>query len=71
MDFITVKEACQIIGGVERPIHAATYYRGVAAGIYPAPDHPSPGISRIRKARLLEALARRLAEASQAVEAAV
>ena len=55
-DLITVREACIEIGGFQRPISAASYYRGVAAGRYPAPLHPSPGISRlirgeVRKAR--------------------
>ncbi|MBU6442915.1 MAG: hypothetical protein KGR48_03305 [Alphaproteobacteria bacterium] len=45
--FGTVRTACKIIGGEERPIHRATYYRGVKAGIFPAPEHPSPGIARV------------------------
>ena len=56
-DFITVKDGCKIIGGT-KPISIATFHRGVKAGRYPAPEHPSPGISRIRKPKLLEALSR-------------
>lgn len=56
MDWITIREACREIGGDEKPIHPATYYRGVAAGRYPAPEHPSPGISRIRRSKLHAAL---------------
>ena len=60
-EFITIKEACRIIGGEEKPIHYATYYRGVARGDYPAPIHPSPGISRLSKRAVLEARARIIA----------
>jgi hypothetical protein len=56
-DFVTIKTALAIIGG-ERPVHHATYYRGVAAGRYPAPEHPSPGISRVRRADLIAAINR-------------
>jgi hypothetical protein len=56
-DFITIKRACEIIGG-DKPINVATYYRGVTAGRYPSPEHPSPGISRVRKSKLLAAIER-------------
>jgi len=55
IDFITVDEACRIIGG-SRPISRATYYRGIKAQRFPAVEHPSPGISRVRRWRLLEAI---------------
>ena len=54
-DFITIKTACAIIGG-DKPISNATYYRGVKAGRLPAPEHPTPGVSRIRRAKLLDAV---------------
>jgi hypothetical protein len=54
-DFLTIDKACAIIGG-DKPISRATYHRGVAAGRFPAPEHPSPGISRIRRSRLLAAI---------------
>jgi hypothetical protein len=57
-EFITIKECCRAIGGKSHPIHPVTYYRGVAAGRYPAPEHPSPGISRVRKSKLLRAIER-------------
>ncbi|WP_095087620.1 helix-turn-helix transcriptional regulator [Mesorhizobium sophorae] len=47
-DNITLEVACQVIGGRHSPIHKATYYRGVKAGIFPKPHHPSPGISRVK-----------------------
>lgn len=54
-DFITVKSACRIVGG-DKPISEATFYRGVKAGRLPAPEHPSPGISRIRRSKLIAML---------------
>ena len=53
-ELIPVKEACRLLGG----FHFATYYRGVARGDFPAPVHPSPGISRVSKHAVLEARAR-------------
>jgi hypothetical protein len=50
-DYITVNHACRIVGGHEKPISAATYYRGVKAGRLPAPEHPTPGVSRIAMLR--------------------
>ena len=55
-DYITVNHACRIVGGEEKPISAATYYRGVKAGRLPAPEHPTPGISRIRRSKLIAAV---------------
>jgi hypothetical protein len=52
-DYITVSHACRIVGGEEKPISVATYYRGVKAGRLPAPEHPTPGISRIRRSKLI------------------
>jgi predicted DNA-binding transcriptional regulator AlpA len=51
-DFITIKEACAIVGGT-KPISQATFYREVKAGRLPAPEHPSPGISRVRRGKLI------------------
>jgi hypothetical protein len=56
MDWITIREACRMVGGDEKPIHPSTYYRGVVAGRYPAPEHPSPGIARVRRSKLQFAL---------------
>lgn len=54
---VTVKGACQIVGG-DRPIHPATYYRGVKAGIYPAPDHVGPNTARVDVKKLQAALSK-------------
>ena len=56
IEFITIHEACEIIGGKGRPIKPCTFYRGVKAGRYPRPVHPVPGISRIVKGKLVSAL---------------
>jgi hypothetical protein len=56
LEFGTIAQACRIIGGDEKPVHFVTYYRGVKAGIYPPPVHPSPGISRVDLPKLREAL---------------
>lgn len=65
-DLITIGAACRIIGGDENPIYPATYYRGVAAGRYPAPVHVSPNVARISKDKLLAALERLMEDAPDA-----
>jgi hypothetical protein len=55
-EFLTIHQACRIVGGDEKPISVATYYRGVKAGRLPAPEHPTPGISRIRRRSLIAML---------------
>ena len=55
-DYITVRHACRIVGGDEKPISVATYYRGVKAGRLPAPEHPTPGVSRMRRGELIAKL---------------
>ena len=54
-ELITVIDACRMIGGT-KPISRATFYRQVQAGRFPAPVHPSPGISRILKSELIAAI---------------
>jgi predicted DNA-binding transcriptional regulator AlpA len=61
-DFITIDQACQIIGGT-RPVSRPTLYRGIKSGLYPPVIHPSPGISRIRKSALVAAIESRISEA--------
>jgi hypothetical protein len=57
-ELITVKAACRILGGEEKPLHFSTYYRGVTRGLYPPLVHPSPGISRVSKRAVLDVRAR-------------
>jgi hypothetical protein len=51
-----------MIGGDESPIHPSTFYRGVKAGIFPAPEHPSPGIARVNLDKLSTMLSERTPE---------
>jgi hypothetical protein len=62
MKFITIKAACRLGGGEDSPIHAATYYRGVKAGLYARPVHVSPNVARVEEGELRQALARRLSQ---------
>jgi predicted DNA-binding transcriptional regulator AlpA len=61
-ELISIKEACRLLGG----FHVCTYYRGVAAGRYPKPVHPSPNIARVSKRRVLEVRDRIIAEGEAA-----
>jgi hypothetical protein len=61
-ELITIKTACRILGGEEKPLHFSTYYRGVARGLYPPLVHPSPGISRVSKRAVLDLRARIIGE---------
>ena len=60
MDWITIGEACRIIGGDEKPIHSdQRITAGLRlAGIQSPSNIPSPGISRVRRGKLLAALER-------------
>ena len=62
---ITIAEACRLLGGSEKPIHPATFYRGVKSGIFPAPKHVAPNVSRVSRRKVLEAR-NRLMEAPDA-----
>jgi predicted DNA-binding transcriptional regulator AlpA len=60
---LTVRQACEFIGGQGRPISAASLYRGVERGRFPAPVKIGPGTSRWIRRELAEAL-QRLANAA-------
>ena len=59
-ELITIKEACADIGGKAKPVHPSTFYRGVRLGIYPAPVHPAPNVSRVVRPDLAAALRARI-----------
>jgi predicted DNA-binding transcriptional regulator AlpA len=44
-EFLDRVAVCRLIGG-NRPIHAATLYRGIRKGRYPKPVKVGPGSSR-------------------------
>jgi hypothetical protein len=52
---VTIKEACRLLGGNERPLNIATYYRGAKAGIYPKPGRVSPNSSRVSRNAVIAA----------------
>jgi hypothetical protein len=42
---MTLGATCAFFGG-DKPINPSTLYRGIKAGRYPPPVHPSPRLSR-------------------------
>jgi hypothetical protein len=65
IELTDIRGACRIIGGNDTPVSPATYYRGVKAGLYPPPFHPSPNISRV-DARKMRAAVRALRDGAEA-----
>jgi hypothetical protein len=59
-EWLDIAAACAVIGG-NRPVHPSTFYRGVKAGIYPAPEKRGRNISRVNRGKLKASL-RHLAE---------
>jgi hypothetical protein len=60
-DYITVKEGCAIVGGT-KPISLPTWYRDPQ--LKALIEHPSRGISRISRPKLLKLMASRSTEAA-------
>lgn len=56
-EWLDIPSACQVIGGT-RPINPATFYRGVKAGRYPAPEQRGANVKRVSGKRLAAALHR-------------
>lgn len=52
IELITVHECCRILGG-SRPLHPATFYRRIEAGLYPKPVKPGPNTSRWIRSEIL------------------
>jgi hypothetical protein len=57
-EWLDISAVCAVIGGT-RPIHPATYYRGVKAGRYSAPEQRGANVKRVSR-RKIEADLRRL-----------
>jgi hypothetical protein len=55
-ELLTLDQSRVLVSGKERPINAATFYRQIAKGRFHHPYHPTPGISRWSKKRLLREL---------------
>ena len=62
-DLVDVPEACKLLGG-SRPINPATYYRGVAAGLYPRPIKIGNS-ARLLKREVLAVIKARIAARDQ------
>jgi hypothetical protein len=57
-EWLDITATCAVIGG-NRPIHPATFYRGVKAGRYSAPEQRGLNVKRVSR-RKIEADLRRL-----------
>jgi hypothetical protein len=64
-EWLDIASACQFIGGT-RPINAATFYRGVKAGHYPAPEQRGRNVKRVSREKLAAALRRLAANSDNA-----
>jgi hypothetical protein len=62
-------ETCRFFGGVNRPINAATLYRGVNSGRYPTPIKVGANSSRWIKSECAAALDKIIAERDRATAA--
>jgi predicted DNA-binding transcriptional regulator AlpA len=65
IELVDCDEACRLLGG-SRPIHRATFYRGIQQGKYPRPIHMGPATSRWIKDELVDCVRARIAERDRA-----
>jgi hypothetical protein len=56
-EWLDISAVCAFIGGT-RPINPATYYRGVKAGRYSAPEQRGANVKRVSKIKLAADLRR-------------
>ena len=59
-EWLDIVAACEFIGGT-RPINPSTFYRGVRAGRYPAPEQRGHNVKRVSRQKLAAALQRLVA----------
>lgn len=64
LEFGTIDEACAVVGGKNKPISRATYYRGLSDGRYEPPIKVGPNTSRVRLGRLRARLLRNIEAAT-------
>jgi hypothetical protein len=57
---ITIEEAAAFIGGPQNPVDPSTVRRAIKAGLIHEPIHPSPGVSRLVKRRLVDDINRNI-----------
>lgn len=67
-EWLDISAACAFIGGT-RPINPATFYRGVKAGRYSAPEQRGANVKRVNRKKL-EADLRRLSNTDEPLNAA-
>jgi hypothetical protein len=67
-EWLDIPAVCEFIGGT-RPINPSTYYRGVKAGRYSAPEQRGANVKRVNRKKL-EADLRRLSNADEPLDAA-
>jgi hypothetical protein len=67
-EWLDIPAVCEFIGGT-RPINPSTYYRGVKAGRYTAPEQRGANVKRVNRKKL-EADLRRLSNADEPLDAA-
>jgi predicted DNA-binding transcriptional regulator AlpA len=63
-EMMTIGATCAFFGG-DRPLNPATLYRGIKAGRYPPPVHPSPRLSRWLRTECIAARQRLIAARDQ------
>ena len=64
-EWLDISAVCAFIGGT-RPINPATYYRGVKAGRYSAPEQRGANVKRVSRKKLAADLRRLAAESETA-----
>ena len=69
VELMDKNETCRFFGGANRPINAATLYRGVQTGRYPKPIKVGANSSRWIKSECAATLAKIIAERDAQVAA--
>ena len=67
-ELLDLTASCDLLGG-SKPIHPATFYRGIKAGLYPRPVKISEKSNRWKRSELEAVVAKRTAERDAAAAA--
>jgi predicted DNA-binding transcriptional regulator AlpA len=62
LELLDRRSVCRLFGGNNRPIDAATLYRGIKSGKFPAPVKIGPGSSRWLRSQCEAALRKIIAD---------
>lgn len=68
-DLMDARETCRFFGGATKPIDMSTLYRGIKAGIYPAPIKFTVKMARWRRSEC-EAALQKMIDTFEAARAA-